>query len=157
MAAQIKQHCCSATLTVVGDDLDPEVVTAALGWAADKSWRRGDHKSFTRSDGTERAFDSLYDRGGYKCFAVFDERELSLQQQIAAWIERLQTKASPLKALRDRGWEIELNCFAASSEHLDLNVHLLAELAGLGVNLTVSFSADGNASHSEPSMPSTGT
>lgn len=138
-------HCCSVTLIVVGGDLEPEVVTSALGWNPGQSWRRGERKRFKRSDGTERVFDSVHDRGGWKLFAVDDERERSLQDQVAAWLERLHAKGPALLGLRDRSWEIELNCFAATSECLDLPVTVLGELASLGVGLSLTFSADADA------------
>jgi hypothetical protein len=143
-------HCCSATLTVVGDDLDPASVTAALGWTPDQSWRRGEHKRFTRADGTERIFDSVHDSGGWACFGSADERERSLQDQVAAWLDRLRGKGVAILGLRTRGWEVELDCFAATSEYLHLPTDLMGELASLGVDLAVTFSANGRQNAAEP-------
>jgi hypothetical protein len=56
-------HCCSVTLIVVGDDLEPDVVTSVLGWLPNKSWRRGEHKRVMQPDGNERVFDSIHDWG----------------------------------------------------------------------------------------------
>jgi hypothetical protein len=153
MAAKREEHCCSVTLVVVGDDLEPEVVTFTLGWPPDKSWRRGERRRFTRPDGTERVFDSIHDRGGWKNFTAADERERSLQDQVATWLERLRLKAQALRRLHDRGWEVELDCFAATSESLDLPVTLLGELAGLGIGLVLTFSAGGDAGAAEPNAP----
>jgi hypothetical protein len=150
MAAIREAHCCSVTLIVVGDDLEPEVVTAALGWNPDQSWRRGERKRFTRPDGTERVFDSSHDWSGWKLFAADDEREQSLQDQVAAWLKCLRVKEPVLLDLRDRSWEVELNCFAATSECLDLPVTVLDELARLGVGLALTFSADSDANAAEP-------
>lgn len=141
-------HCCSATLTVVGDDLDPEVVTAALGWSPDKSWRRGEHKRFTRADGTERVFESVHDSGGWKSFESDEERRRPLQDQVATWLDRLRSRKTALRELRARGWEVELDCFAATSEYLHLRTGLMEQLAGLGVDLAVTFSANGKATPS---------
>ena len=150
MAVMREAHCCSVTLIVVGDDLEPEVVTSALGWNPDRSWRRGERKRFTRPDGTERVFDSAHNWGGWKLFAADGERERSLQDQLAAWLERLRVKRPALLGLGDRGWEVELNCFAATSECLVLPVTVLGELASLGVRLALTFSADADASAAEP-------
>jgi hypothetical protein len=149
MAAMREAHCCSVTLIVVGDDLEPEAVTSALGWNPDRSWRRGERKRFTRPDGTERVFDSAHDWGGWKLFAADEERERSLQDQVAAWLERLRVKGPALLDLRDRGWGVELNCFAATSECLDLPVTVLGELARMGVGLALTFSADADANAAE--------
>ncbi|MDB5310482.1 MAG: hypothetical protein JWO38_4684 [Gemmataceae bacterium] len=140
MAVMREEHCCSVTLIVVGDDLDPEVVTTALGWPPDQSWRRGERKRFTRPDGTERVFDSVHDRGGWKLFTAGDERGRSLHGQVAAWLERLRVNGQAFRHLRDRGWEVELDCFAATSECLGLPATVLGEFAGLGVGLALTFS-----------------
>jgi hypothetical protein len=137
MATTHEEHCCSVTLVVVGDDLEPELVTASLGWYPDQSWRRGERKRFTRPDGTERVFDSVHDWGGWKRLAADEERGQSLQDQVSAWLERLRGKGQSLQSLRDRGWEIELDCFAASSECLHLPATVLGKLACLGVGLAL--------------------
>ena len=102
MAAMREEHCCSVTLIVVGDDLEPEVVTSTLGWPPDQSWRRGERKRFTRPDGTERVFDSVHDWGGWKLFTADDERGRSLQDQVAAWLERLRVKGQAPVPARPR-------------------------------------------------------
>jgi hypothetical protein len=55
-----------------------------------------------------------------------------------------------LQALRDRGWEVEVDCFTATSEYLHLPAGMLAAFGGLGVDLAVTFSADGKSSAAEP-------
>jgi hypothetical protein len=156
MAPMREEHCCSVTLIVVGNDLEPEAVTSALGWHPDQSWRRGERKRFTRADGAERVFDSVHEWGGWKLFTADDERGRSLQDQVAAWLERLRVKGEALQSLRDRGWEVELDCFAATSEYLDVPATVLGLLASLGVGLAFTFSADGNAGAAELGGPKTG-
>ena len=153
MATIRDEHCCSVTLLVVGDDLQPEVVTSTLGWPPNQSWRRGERKRFKRPDGTERVFDSVHEWGGWKLFVADDERGRSLQEQVVAWLERLRVKGQALRCLHDRGWEIELDCFAATSECLDLPVSVLGELVGLGVGLALTFSAGGDASAEPVAAP----
>jgi hypothetical protein len=136
-------HYCSATLFVVGEDLDPVVVTAALGWSPDCYWRRGDRKRFRRADGTERVFDSVHDSGGWARFGSAHEREQSLQDQVTAWLGRLRSEGPAVRTLLDRGWDVELDCFTATSEYLRLPAEVLSKLAALGVGLTVNFSPDG--------------
>jgi hypothetical protein len=151
-----EEHCCSVILIVVGDDLDPEVVTSSLGWRPDRVWLRGERKRFTRADGTERFFDSVHDRGGWKLFAADDERGLPLQGQFAAWLERLRVKGQALRRLLDRGWEVELDCFAATSECLDLPATVLGELASLGVGLALAYSAGEDGTQPSPTLHLTG-
>lgn len=148
MTATSDEHCCSVTLIVVGDDLEPEVVTSTFGWPPDRSWRRGERKRFMRPDGTERVFDSVHDWGGWKLFAADDERGRSLQDQVAAWLKRLRVKGQAIRCLHERGWKVELDCFVATSECLDLPATVLGELAGLRVGLVLTFSPGDNAAGS---------
>ena len=145
-----EEHCCSVTLIVLGDDLEPEVVTSTLGWSPDQSWRRGEQKRFTRPDGTVRVFDSVHDWGGWKLFMKGDDRECSLQEQVDKWLERLRGTSQVLQCLHDRGWDVELDCFAATSEFLELPATVLGELGALGVGLALTFSAVGDPSAAEP-------
>lgn len=137
-----EEHCCSVTLIVLGDDLEPDIVTAALGWNADQAWRSGEHNRIEWPDGTVRVFESIAEWGGWKRFTPDDERTLSLQDQIDTWRERLQDKGPALRSMQDRGWEVELNCFAATYECLDLPAAVLRELADLGVGLCFTFSVN---------------
>ena len=135
-------HCCSVALIVVGPDLDPDAVTAALGWAPDRSWRRGERKRATHPDGRQRVFDSVHDCGGWKRFLSDTERAQSLQDQFDLWLEQVRKRKEGLGILRRHGWRPELDCFAATTEFLPLPHELLAELASLGLDLAMTFSAD---------------
>lgn len=117
-------------------------MTSALGWSADQSWRRGEHRRVEWPDGTVRVFDSIHSQGGWKRFGSDDERRLSLEDQFDAWRERLRGKGPALRCLQDRGWEVELNCFAATYECLELPAAVVRELADLGVALSFTFSVN---------------
>jgi hypothetical protein len=135
-------HCCSVTLIVTGEDLDPAVVTAALGMTPDRSWRRGEYKSFVRGDGTTRVFDSIHDEGGWKCFMPSSEQTWPIQDQLASWLERLSGFRDVIRAFNDRGWDTELDGFVATSEFRHLPPGLMSKLAGLGLTLALTFSPD---------------
>jgi len=136
------EYCCSVTLIAVGDDLEPDEVTAALGWTPNKSWKRGERKRVTLPDGNEKVFDSFHEWGGWKLFASDEERERPFQFQVAALLDRLRDKKQALESLRDRGWEVELNCFVAASDFLCLP-------AAGGVGLAITFSTCQNAPSSQ--------
>jgi len=116
-------------------------VTSVFGWEPHQSWRRGEQKRFVRPDGTECVFDSVHESGGWKRFNNEDERTRSLQDQFVSWMNRLRSKGEPLRRLLKRGWEVEFNCFATTSECLVLPVALLEELARLGIGMDFTFSA----------------
>ncbi len=61
-----EEAVCSATLIVFGEDVDPEAVTGLLQMDPSQAWRKGEQKSYTRSDGTVRQFNSFYEWGGWR-------------------------------------------------------------------------------------------
>ncbi|MHB1559981.1 MAG: DUF4279 domain-containing protein [Isosphaeraceae bacterium] len=138
-----EKHCCSVTLIVVGEDLDPDIVTEALGLPAHQSWRRGERKSFARRDGSVRYFDSIHEVGGWKHFLPDPYREnRPLHEQFDLWLARLRANAEAIRALKARGWEVELDCYyAAGSDVLVLGNSELRELAELGVGLALTLAA----------------
>jgi hypothetical protein len=128
-------HCCSVRLIITGGDLDPDAVTAALGMEPDKSWRRGERKGFTRTDGSVRQFDSIHEEGGWTRRVPDRYRDEPLDRQLILWVARLHELSDALRALRRRGWVIELDCFAATSEVVVLSHEDLRGLADLGIDL----------------------
>lgn len=139
MVSNHQEHCCSVTLIVVGADLEPDTVTADLGWRSDQSWRRGERKRLTRPDGSEIVFDSLHERGGWKLFNSGEERKLSFQHQFESWFERLWEKREQLCAFHERGWEITLDGFSSSREYLAFPAATVAALARMRVGLEITF------------------
>jgi hypothetical protein len=105
-----------------------------------------------RPDGTERVFDSVHEWGGWKLFSADAERGRSLQEQVAAWMDRLRDKGQALRGLCDRGWGVELDCFAATSECLNLPAAVLGDLADLGIGLVLTFSASEPPNATEPGL-----
>ena len=130
-----ERHCCSVRLIVTGSDLDPDAVTAALGMEPDRSWRRGERKSFTRRDGSVRQFESIHEEGGWARRIPDRYRDEPLDRQLFLWVARLRELSDALRALRQRGWIIELDCFAATSEVVVLSHEDLGGLADLGIDL----------------------
>jgi hypothetical protein len=135
------KHCCSVTLIVVGEDLDPDEVTAILGLEASQSWRRGERKSFVRADGSVLYSDSIHERGGWKHFLPDRYREnRPLSEQLFLWLARLRRHVDAVKRLTERGWKVELDCFAIGNEVLVLDNSDLREIAELGVDLALTLS-----------------
>ncbi len=129
--------CCSATLIILGEALDPALVSELLGLSADAQWRRGEQK---RSG--QLVFDSVHEWGGWKRFIPAELRDAELQEQLEHWIELLAPREAALQRLAARGYELELNCFTASSAELYLAPALLARLASWGVGLSLHVMAD---------------
>jgi len=136
------EHCCSVTLIVTGEDLDPETVTRTLSMAADKFWTRGEQQSCTLPDGKVLHFESAHQVGGWKRFLPEAETDRPLDDQIRYWLSELRERGDAIHELLELGCRIELNCFAAGSEVLWLSNRELRDLAELGVDLSLTIASD---------------
>lgn len=145
------EHYCSIMLVVVGEDLDPEEVTAALGLEPHQSWRRGERKSFVRPNGSIHTFDSVHEVGGWKHSLPTRYREnRSLHEQLTLWLARLRGHAEVIKTWTARGWEVELDCYATGSEVLVLTNGDLRKLVELGVSLVLTLARSVERSDGAP-------
>ncbi len=53
-----KEYTSSVTLMILGDKLTPNDVSNELGLKPSQAWKKGEQKSFSRSDGSKIEFDS---------------------------------------------------------------------------------------------------
>jgi hypothetical protein len=131
----------SATLVIVGTDLDPGEVTDALGLQPWQSWTRGDRKSYVRRDGTRAEFESIHEWGGWKLRLPDSRQSRDLVEQLRYWVELLRARSASLLHFRDKGFTIELNCCLIGDDTINIHIpaDVLKELARLHVDLDVSF------------------
>jgi hypothetical protein len=134
-----ERHCCSVQLIVTGSDLDPNAVTAALGMEPDRSWRRGERRSFTSPDGSVQQLESTHEEGGWARRIPDRYRDEPLDRQLFLWVARLGELSDAIRALRRRGWVIELDGFTATSEVVLLSHEDLRGLADLGIDLALTL------------------
>src|SRR5262245_13493066 len=104
-----RKHYSSVILIVLGDDLDPDFVTAALCLQPDQAWRRG------QTEGKH-----VYKWGGWKKFIDVGVKDASLADQLTHWLPLLQERSESLRTLRDCGYTILLDCLVGSSESIHL-------------------------------------
>lgn len=134
---------CSATLLVLGDDLDPRRVTELLGIEPTRSWRRGERKSFTRRDGEPHCFESLYEWGGWKCSLPDDVQNEALDQQLAWWCDLLEGREPAMRELEAEGYSLRMRCYVGAGESavVEVSADLQTRLSNLRLGLTLSFHA----------------
>ena len=130
----------SATLIVLGVDLDPDRVTELLDLAPSQAWHKGQNKSFTGYDGETRFSDSIYEWGGWKLWLPEDMRGMPLPSQLAHWSQILTERAAEVLELKEQGFTLELNCSASGRVYtLQVPSALQASLGCLGVDLDITF------------------
>lgn len=131
-------YISSVTLIILGDDLDPHVVSDALGMEPSRCWRRGEEKKL--APGT------FYDWGGWKCFGPDTDAEV--EDKIDYWLVQLRGKESELKSLKRRGCRCLLDVFLAFDEvaTLQLTSEFHRKIADLGLDLDICInSGDANS------------
>jgi hypothetical protein len=116
----------SATLIIYGEDFEPTDVTRVLGLQPNRTWRKGERKSFVPPDGTQLIFDSLHEWNGWKIWLDESTRERQLCEQLQHWHDLLMPRAAQMRKLRDQGVNIELTCCVITSTAT--TVHISAPL-----------------------------
>ena len=126
---------------IFGDNLDPDVVSQELNLMPSQSWSKGEHKSFTRSDGSKKIFNSRHDWGGWKRFIIPKYEEAPLETQLQYWCQALQDKTNAITRLKSKGMHCVLRVFIATdaTASIVLPETLQTSLANLGLEIELSI------------------
>jgi hypothetical protein len=126
---------------VLGDNLDPDVVSRALASFPDQSWHLGDQKRYRDDAGNEHFHDSFHEWGGWKRFIPENLSCAPLEEQLAFWLENLESRAGMVADLLDRGWSITLDCHfsTGTTELIELPAQLQKRLGTLGIDVDIHF------------------
>ena len=140
MSQQHLEYVGSTTLIVLGDDLDPDQVSAELGLEPSQCWRKG-QASLRLSDGSTRLRAGKHEWGGWKLLVAPEQKDCPIESQLEFWVELLQSRAAALKRLRLRGFECALDLVVTSSEtaSIFLSSQLQKEVTALGLDVRLSF------------------
>jgi len=138
-----KDAVCSATLIILGDDLNPDVITDALGLQPSQAWRRGDNHSSVKADGTVRVCETIHKWGGWKRWLEGDLRDMPLTTQLLHWADLLTEQASFISGLTEKGCAVEMNCCVITEASVVIQVpaQIQQKFGELGVDLDVTFYA----------------
>jgi len=144
MASEKHKTVASATLIILGYELDPEQVSQALDLVPSQAWRKGENHKRTNDDGTVAVWDTVHEWGGWKLWLPRELREMPLEAQIDHWLQALNERSAEIKRLKEQGNEIIVNCFLATKSYLFyLPSELQAQFAELGIDLEISISGYG--------------
>ncbi len=114
------------------DNVDPDLVTNKLGLKPTEALKLGEHvKTGVRAG-------SLSAVGLWKLDLLGAGEDLTVEDQLAKWVELLQPRSAELKSLRQEGYEPYLDCRAErGSLSLCIAPHLLTSLGELSVSLSI--------------------
>jgi hypothetical protein len=140
-----QEYTCSVTLIVLGESLEPDVVTKELMLTPNQSWTNGEQKQFIRSDGSKRAFDSYHEWGGWKKFIPDEVKGEYLEEQLQHWCNTLQEKKTGINALKSTELDFVLDIFICTDSTASVIIPeaLQREIYELGVELHISFETHG--------------
>ena len=129
---------------ILDDDLDPDLVSATLALQPDQAWRRGEQHRSGDPNG-EHLLDSYYKWGGWKKFIAVTEKDASLSEQIAYWVELLLPRREGLKELRALEYYLSLACFITPYEggaaSIIFEPDLLRYVGNMGLEIRLAFSS----------------
>ena len=136
------QCSTSATLILLGDDLNPDLITERLGLVPSQAWRRGETKKHTGRDGVTRIIEDagVYEWGGWKLWLPEERRHRPFWSQLTYWERILEDRAEEIKACKAEGLTVEINCYIGGPNyHLFLTSEFQAFLGNLGVDLDITY------------------
>jgi hypothetical protein len=114
------------------ENIDPDVVTSRLGLKPSEALKLGE----TAKTGVRAGAPSAV--GLWKLNLPEAGEDLTVEEQLAKWVELLQPKSAALNSLRDEGYAPYLDCRAErGSLSLCVAPALLTSLGQLNVSLSV--------------------
>ena len=134
----------SATFMVVAEDLEPELVTKAVGIFPSRSWRVGEHADVRKVSGEPMATARPAEWGCWKAFVPTHLENEPLERLLEHWQVLLTPRKSYLAELSERGWELVIDCYlaTATTELVELPAATLRAFGEIGVGIDIHFFSD---------------
>jgi len=131
-------------LIVLGDDLDPSVVSSALGLFPNQSWSADEQIRYRDGEGNDRHHESLAEYAGWKRYVPDEMNRESLEKQLEFWLGLLEARAEGVSRLLAMGWSIAVDCYLSTvtTELLELPAERQKRFGALGVDVDIHFFAD---------------
>jgi hypothetical protein len=122
---------------ILGEDLDPAVVSRLLKLRPNRSWQRGAPKTLT---GPVHAW------GGWKKFPPMSVQAKSLDAQLRYWVRTLNARTGALRKLGSLDHYCALDCYISTdaTASIIVNPDLQRGISSLGLDLRISVFADNN-------------
>jgi hypothetical protein len=122
----------------LNDDLDPTKISAELGLRPSQAWRKGEKMEIGSVTHT-------FEWGGWKRFTPPSLESKLLPQKLKYWCHLLHSRRNVLRKLNTKLSVCTLNCqvFSSSTVSIIISQDLQAQIASLGLELRLSFFADG--------------
>lgn len=134
------EYRSSATLIVVGTNLEPQEVSTLLRMRPSDAWVRGEPKLLRGRE----VGDTVHHWGGWKKFLPQGQKPRSLPQQLQYWARTLKDKAGAISELTALGYRCELNCYVGTSgtATIALPPELQKAIGDMGLTLSLDVWTD---------------
>ena len=138
-----QEYVSSVTLLILGENLDPDVVSRELDLVPSQSWSKGVQHSYSLSDGTGRCFNSRHEWGGWKLNLNSSYNDAPIETQLNFWCDTLSDKSSVLAKLKEKGMYCALRLFVTTDNtaSIVLSEKLQGALSALGLEIELSIVA----------------
>lgn len=132
------EYISSATLMILGDDLDPEDVTKKLGYVPSQSWRR----------------DATHEWGGWKRFVDPEHTNDPLEEQVEFWCSALRDRTEAISRLKSQGCHCALDLFVTTDATASIIIPelLQKQIAALGLELRLSIQIGNGSEQQNPEL-----
>ncbi len=124
---------------VLGTNLEPKVVSEALGLRPSQCWRKGEKKSFVSKSGKTHVFLSKHKWGGWKRHYPISRSEGALIRKMTRVAKDLIPRKAKLRALVKSGHHIHLVSLVQDTSSILIPPDLHALLGALGIHLQIDF------------------
>src|SRR5690242_8187633 len=129
----------SLFLMVLGNDLEPELVSKALGLRPSDCWRRGEKQRGILPNGKTLQFKSVYKWGGWKFHYQSARTDEALVRKMMSVATQLGERKRQIRALTRSGQQIFLISLVQNTSRIIIPPELHGLLAGLGIHLQIDF------------------
>jgi hypothetical protein len=129
-----KEYDGSVGLIILGENLDPPMISKALGMRPAHWWKRGE---FTLGKFKTK---SKHKYGGWKKYPPASTGKKLIEDQLLYWANKLKTKRQHLKRFREEGCRIYLDVFATTDATISMIWPAKLTLALAGLEVDVHFS-----------------
>ncbi|MCV2366487.1 DUF4279 domain-containing protein [Roseateles oligotrophus] len=126
MPPENPDYISSVSLMILGESLNPSVVSRILGLEPDKFWSKGDPKQIG---------ESLHEWGGWRQKLPDSLKRKPFEEQLRYWAQELLARIPGIQELSGAGNRCLLDCFLTTGEvaHILLSSELQREVANLGL------------------------
>ncbi len=127
------------SLRIRHPDMDPALITRALGQQPQHSWRAGDARKDAEGDVLEGKYRESYWMCGLMPHPKLATESIGVESELLQVLTSLQNSFSFLQALHSSGGasEVHVSIFASQAFRIELLAEMVSRLGRIGIGMTL--------------------